>query len=75
MERIKDIYDKCESSVVTDGKKSESFQMFLEVRHGSVLYPMLFNMVMNEIIRRVTEEQRMDYQNLCYMQMTQLYGN
>jgi transposase len=42
-------------TVVTDGKNSESFQMFRRFRQGSVLSPVLFNKVMNEIIRRVTE--------------------
>jgi hypothetical protein len=51
MERIKNIYDKYENSVVMESNKSETFQMFREVRWGSVISPMLF-MIMNEMIGR-----------------------
>jgi hypothetical protein len=43
--------------VIKDDKKSEGFRTYRGVRQGSVLSPMLFNMAMYEIIRRVTEGQ------------------
>jgi hypothetical protein len=51
----KEHYDKCENSVFIDNKKFKSFQMFRGVRQGNVLSPMLLNMLMNDIRRRVAE--------------------
>jgi hypothetical protein len=51
--KTKNIYGECENMVI-NGKKSEHFQMFRRYRQGSDLSPMLFNMVMDEIIRTVT---------------------
>jgi hypothetical protein len=50
MTRKKNIHGKYENSMVINGKKSASFQMFRLVRQGSVLSPMLLNMTMDEII-------------------------
>jgi hypothetical protein len=47
MKRMKNIYEKC--------NRCESFQMCREVRQGSVLSATLFSVVMDELIRRVTE--------------------
>jgi hypothetical protein len=46
--RTKNIFEKCENSVIAACKNSESFQMYRGVRQGNVLFPMLFNMVMDE---------------------------
>jgi hypothetical protein len=48
MERI--INDKCENSIVTDDNKSESFLIFRVVRQGTVLFSVLLNIVMGEIV-------------------------
>jgi hypothetical protein len=70
---MKSIYEKCENSVVVNGVKSVSFQTFREIRQGSVLSPVFFNIVMYKI-RRSTEEKIVDYQTLWYTQATSLYG-
>jgi hypothetical protein len=69
------IYNKCNnSSVVIIGKTSGSFRIFRGVRQGSVLPLMLFNMVMDEIARKVTEgHTRVDYHKLWYMKMTEIW--
>jgi hypothetical protein len=36
------------------------------VRQGSILTPMLFNMITNETVRRVREGQDSEYQKLWY---------
>jgi hypothetical protein len=41
--------------VIIDGKKSGSSQTFRGVRQGSVLSSMLFSVVVDEVIRKVTE--------------------
>jgi hypothetical protein len=47
----KDFYDKCENSVVINGKKSEMFRMFGGVRQESAASAMLFNMELDEKIK------------------------
>jgi hypothetical protein len=55
--------------------KNRCFQMFSLVGHGSVLSFIVLNIVIDEVIIKVTEGQTVDFQNLSYMEMTQLYGN
>lgn len=49
------IYKKRKKSEVTGGKKFENFQTYGGFKKRSILFPMLYNMVKDEIIKRVTE--------------------
>jgi hypothetical protein len=53
MESMKNIYEK-----------SEILQTYRGVRQGSVLSPALFNMIMDEVIKRVTEGQESGTQKI-----------
>ena len=54
--RIRNMYNKCLNCVVIDGKRSGWFGTDRGVRQGSVLSPVLFNIVMDSIIRKVRQE-------------------
>ncbi len=53
VERIKSMYQRCESCVQTSHGLSEWFKVSIGLRQGSVLSPILFDVVMDEMLRRV----------------------
>jgi hypothetical protein len=67
-------HEKCKNSVITGGPKFESFQMFGEIRQVSASFPVLFCVVMDLIIRRVTEGQESGTQKLCCMDDIVMWG-
>ena len=53
---IKVIYDKPTASIILNGQKVEAFPLKSGTRQGCPLSPLLFNIVLEVIVRAITHE-------------------
>jgi hypothetical protein len=52
------IYEKRENHEVIDGRKSENLHTYRGFKQGNILSPVLYNMVIDEIIKKSNEKIR-----------------
>ena len=52
---LREVYRNSQSCVLVDGEDSELFDLFIGVRQGDVLSPLLFKLFVNPLIKRLRE--------------------